>query len=88
VVIAGTPGSQRSAGDPDPRRDAHEPRLYVAEFFASFKLGVTVGADGQESTNVGEKALGVVHVVVGAWLMYLTVATTLDITSGFHLPGA
>ena len=62
--------------------------VYVAEFFASFKLGVTVGADGEESTNVGEKALGVVHVVVGAWLMYLTVATTLDITSGFHLPGA
>ena len=28
------------------------------------------------------------HVVVGLWLMYLTVATTLDITSGFHLPGA
>jgi len=62
--------------------------VYVAEFFASFKLGVTVAADGEESTNVGEKALGVVHVVVGAWLMYLTVATTLDITSGFHLPGA
>jgi hypothetical protein len=62
--------------------------VYVAEFFASFKLGVTVGADGQESTNIGEKALGMVHVIVGAWLMYLTVATTLDITSGFHPPGA
>ena len=32
--------------------------VYVAEFFASFKLGVTVGADGEESTNAGEKALG------------------------------
>jgi hypothetical protein len=62
--------------------------VYVAEFFASFKLGVKVGADGQESTNMGEKALGLLHVVVGLWLMYLTVATTLDITSGFHLPGA
>ena len=62
--------------------------VYVAEFFASFKLGVRVGADGRESTNMGEKALGLLHVVVGLWLMYLTVATTLDITSGFHLPGA
>ena len=47
-----------------------------------------MGADGEESTNVGERALGVIHVLVGAWLMYLTVATTLDIASGFHLPGA
>lgn len=62
--------------------------VYVAEFFASFKLGVRVGVDGRESTNMGEKALGLLHVVVGLWLMYLTVATTLDITSGFHLPGA
>jgi len=62
--------------------------VYVAEFFASFKLGVTVSADGAESTNPGEKALGMIHVVVGAWLMYLTVATTLDIASGLHLPGA
>jgi hypothetical protein len=62
--------------------------VYVAEFFASFKLGVNVGADGRESTNLGKRALGLVHIVVGLWLMYLTVATTLDITSGFHLPGA
>jgi len=62
--------------------------VYVAEFFASFKLGVKVGADGRESTNVGEKALGLIHIIVGVWLMYLTVATTLDIASGFHLPGA
>src|SRR5918996_2107473 len=59
--------------------------IYVAEFFASFRLGVKVAADGRESTNLGEKALGVLHIVVGLWLMYLTVATTLDITSGFHL---
>lgn len=62
--------------------------VYVAEFFASFRIGVRVGADGRESTNVGERALGLVHVVVGLWLMYLTVATTLDIAAGFHLPGA
>jgi hypothetical protein len=60
----------------------------VAEFFASFRLGVKVAADGRESTNLGEKALGLLHIVVGLWLMYLTVATTLDIASGFHLPSA
>jgi hypothetical protein len=62
--------------------------VYVAEFFASFRLGVRVRADGQESANVGERALGLVHILVGLWLMYLTVATTLDIASGFTLPGA
>jgi hypothetical protein len=60
--------------------------VYIAEFFASFKIGVKVGADGQESTNTGETALGLAHIVVGLWLMYLTVATTLNIASGFHLP--
>jgi len=60
--------------------------VYVADFSASFKLGVRVGADGRESTNVGEKALGLAHIVVGLWLMYLTVATTLNIASDFHLP--
>jgi hypothetical protein len=38
--------------------------------------------------NVGVRALGFFHLVTGAWLMYLTFATTLDIASGFHLPGA
>jgi hypothetical protein len=61
--------------------------VYIAEFFASFKVGVAVGADGLESTNLGEKALGLTHIVVGLWLMYLTFATTLNITSDFHLPG-
>lgn len=60
--------------------------VYVAEFFASFKIGVRVDADGHESINTGERALGLAHVVVGLWLMYLTVATTLNIASGFHLP--
>jgi|SRR4051794_33771790 len=61
--------------------------VYVTEFFASFKVGVRVGADGQESANVGEKALGLVHILVGLWLMYLTFSTTLNITNDFHLPG-
>jgi hypothetical protein len=61
--------------------------VYIAEFFASFKIGVKTAADGKESINRGERALGLIHIVVGAWLMYLTVATTLNIASGFHLPG-
>lgn len=60
--------------------------VYVAEFFASFRLGVTVRQDGTESVNLGEKGLGLVHVLVGMWLMYLTFATVLDIASGFDLP--
>jgi hypothetical protein len=62
--------------------------VYVFEFAASFRLGVRVGADGQESVNMGEKGLGLAHILVGLWLMYLTFATTLNISSGFHLPGA
>nr|WP_296068015.1 hypothetical protein [uncultured Actinoplanes sp.] len=61
--------------------------VYISEFAASFRLGVRVGPDGQESVNVGEKALGLAHILVGLWLMYLTFATTLNISSGYHLPG-
>jgi hypothetical protein len=62
--------------------------VYICEFFASFKIGVRVGPDGQETRNLGEKALGAVHILVGLWLMYLTFATTLNIASGFDLPAA
>lgn len=48
--------------------------VYVADFFASLGL------------EVGERVLGLAHVVTGLWLMYLTFSTMLDITSGFHLP--
>ncbi len=63
--------------------------VYVAELFASFRVGVRgrTGSDGGVSANVGERMLGLAHVLVGLWLMYLTVATTLNIASGFHLPG-
>ncbi len=62
--------------------------VYICEFFASFKIGVRVGPDGRETWNLGEKALGAVHILVGLWLMYLTFATTLNIASGFDLPAA
>ncbi|HET7174285.1 MAG TPA: hypothetical protein VFI30_08470 [Nocardioidaceae bacterium] len=48
--------------------------IYVSDFFASI---------GQK---LGEKSLGAWHLATGAWLMYLTFATTLNIASGFHLP--
>jgi hypothetical protein len=35
---------------------------------------------------LGERALGFFHVGTGLWLMYLTWATVLNITSGYHLP--
>jgi hypothetical protein len=60
--------------------------VYVAEFFASFKIGVRTGADGRETVSFGEKGLGAVHILVGLWLMYLTFATVLNIASGFDLP--
>jgi hypothetical protein len=57
--------------------------VYVSEFFASFNIG----GGGRESPNMGEKALGLMHILVGLWLMYLTFSTTLNIASGYHLPG-
>ncbi len=49
--------------------------IYIADIFASFKL---VG-------DLGERALGLLHIVVGAWLIYLMYAATLNFALGFHL---
>ena len=49
--------------------------VYIGEFFVSIK------------TAFGEPLLGFAHLATGIWLMYLTVATTLNIASGFKLPG-
>jgi hypothetical protein len=48
--------------------------IYVSDFFAS--LGV----------KLGTRALGFFHLGTGGWLMYLTFATALNFSSGFHLP--
>lgn len=53
--------------------------VYVCEFFAS--LGAPRGV-----VKIGERALGFVHIVVGMWLMYLTVAAALNLARGFNLP--
>ena len=48
---------------------------------------VSVGAARAPSqSNPGERALGFFHLVTGVWLMYLTFATTLNISLGYHLP--
>lgn len=49
--------------------------VYFCDLFASLP------------TRLGERSLGLAHVVTGIWLMYLTFATTLNITSGTTLPG-
>jgi hypothetical protein len=68
--------------------------VYVSEFFASFKIGVKGpspagegGAQAPTPNNPGERMLGFFHLITGAWLMYLTFSTTLDISLHAMLPG-
>jgi hypothetical protein len=48
--------------------------VYVADFF----VGIGVKA--------AERLLGLFHVATGLWLMYLTFASILNLSSGFDLP--
>ncbi len=48
--------------------------VYVSDFFVGVGLGVF------------ERLLGLFHVVTGLWLMYLTFATLVNISSGWNLP--
>lgn len=48
--------------------------IYISDFFASIGLAV------------GERALGFFHLLTGLWLMYLTFATGLNFSVGWHLP--
>jgi hypothetical protein len=48
--------------------------VYICEFGAS--LG----------KPIWERALGLVHIAVGLWLMWLTIAVVLNTARGFHLP--
>jgi energy-converting hydrogenase Eha subunit E len=50
---------------------------------------VSVGAAAAPAqNNPAERALGFVRIATGLWLMYLTFATTLDISLHYTLPGA
>jgi hypothetical protein len=46
--------------------------VYFSDFFASIGL------------QLGERALGLFHLLVGVWLMYLTFAVAVDFAIGFH----
>jgi len=70
--------------------------IYVSDFFASLFVhmpprDVAPGAPPPEKpeptrlSELGERALGFFHLGTGLWLMYLTFAITLNITSGFDL---
>jgi hypothetical protein len=48
--------------------------VYVVDFAAAVGVGLA------------PRLLGVVHIVTGLWLMYLTFATVLDIARGWSLP--
>jgi len=71
--------------------------VYISEFCASFRIGAPKasgadaktgesGAGAPSGANPAERVLGIVHIVTGGWLMYLTVATTLDIALHYTLP--
>jgi hypothetical protein len=53
--------------------------VYVCEFFSS--LGIA-----RLRSAMWERLLGLVHIAVGVWLMYLTVAAVLNFARGFNLP--
>jgi hypothetical protein len=68
--------------------------VYVSKFFSSFQIGVrrapetgTGDAQAPAPNNPAERALGFFHTITGLWLMYLTFATTLDISLHYTLPG-
>ena len=45
------------------------------------------GQSVRSPSNPGERALGFFHLATGLWLMYLTFATTLNISLHYALPG-
>jgi hypothetical protein len=69
--------------------------VYVSELAAGITTGVRrrhadQGAPAPAVARVSpaERLLGLFHIATGLWLMYITFATTLNISSNFHLPGA
>lgn len=50
--------------------------LLFAIYFTEFFLALSIGP--------AERALGLLHIVTGLWLMYLTFAVTVDLALGFH----
>jgi hypothetical protein len=68
--------------------------VYVADFFASLfqrpplsdEMGGTPGKPRPTATSeLAERGLGLAHIVTGCWLMYLTVAVTMNTAVSTHL---
>ncbi len=55
--------------------------IYVSDTFAS-----TIGPLPETVNKMGERSLGLWHLLTGLWLMYLTWATALNLASGMNLP--
>jgi hypothetical protein len=64
--------------------------VYVCELVASLGFREQEGPGGPERGGrtplgeLGERALGAVHLAVGAWLIYLTYAATVNAALGWH----
>jgi hypothetical protein len=60
--------------------------VYVSDFFATLLMRVVDGRlEPTARSEVAERTLGLVRLITGGWLMYLTFAATLNATSGTHL---
>jgi hypothetical protein len=57
--------------------------VYFFEFFAYGPFGPRPSA----VNALGTRLLGLVRLLTGLWLMYLTFSTMLNIALGYHLPG-
>ncbi|HEX7106915.1 MAG TPA: hypothetical protein VF218_13190 [Acidothermaceae bacterium] len=55
--------------------------IYVSDFFAS-----AIGLLPETMNKMGERSLGLWHLLTGLWLMYLTWATALNLSNGMKLP--
>jgi hypothetical protein len=61
--------------------------VYISELFSGFFSRRSASGESPRRVNVlGERALGFCRLATGAWLMYMTVAVTLNTTSGTSLP--
>lgn len=61
--------------------------VYITDFFGNVPIAGTGTSASASIRKVGIKFHGVSHLATGIWLMYLTFATTLNIASGYNLPG-
>jgi hypothetical protein len=77
-IFANIPGA-RTAPPPSSR--------YGATSESTSGMGGVGAAQAPTPSNLAERALGFLHIATGLWLMYLTFATTLNISLHYTLPG-